>query len=414
MGFKTFAQRIISSISAVESESVVSMGPKLNMFSMSSEKLARRDLKDLEKWYVGNSLVFTAVNVLSELSFGRGGFVKCDNEKSRKLCEKAVSLPAFKPTTIGAVAHTLLYGQAFQEIIWSDDDTGPDIEGYTLIDPKSIEPFWNKHGLILRFEQKVSLASSDKKPKFIIYEQLDDDGTPGKRNINPKIAFYRFYRIGDSMNGIGIVEPIYNDLEIYQDTKLSIKEIFRKFAYAQYHIKKEGAKTRKEIVALQKLMKGFMRNSFLATSERYKVELIEGGKAIPKLNRESETILDAIIAGLRLPKPFLLGRPETSGLGVGDIKTLLEQNQFEIQKMQEKISQTIEEQIFTPLCLRNNLNVIPEWKWHPMLLKDESKEIELMQKKATAIKVAIDSGLLDQEKGQKMFDDFLNSKEETI
>jgi len=408
--FSQFARNF----SKTQPKALITSGPNLNEFSMSDQKNERISMEDLEKWYIKSPLVFSSINIFSDMCFGKGGYCKSDDPEAEKLCERSVQVTSFKPTTISCIGHTILYGQAFQEILWSNEGEGTEIEGYVLMDPKSIEPKWDNHATILRYEQKIEGAiDHDKAPKWIIYEE-NEDGTVGEKNQNPSMIYYRFFRIADNMRGIGFVEPIFRKLEIYEDILLSTKEIFHKFAYPMMHITSSSAKSKSEMDNLTKMFRGFWRKSFHATGESIKFNLLSANSKIPQLKGERESILDEIITGLRIPKPFLLGKSESSGLGQGDIKTLRENIATEVSMLQPKLSQIIEEQIFKPLLAKNDINATVKWNWHPVRAKDEAAEIDITIKKIKEISDAKMAGLMTDEQGQAAFDKYVENKKDTV
>lgn len=415
MSLSSRISQFARNFSRTQPKSLITSGPNLQEFAMADQKNDRVPMVDLEKWYTKSPLVFSSINIFSDMCFGRGGYVKSNNPEAEKLCERAVMLPAFKPTAIGAIAHTLLYGQGFQEILWSDDNTGTEIEGYVLMDPKSIEPKWDDHATILRFEQSIEGSiDQEEKPKWLIYKELED-GKPGDKNTNPAMIYYRFFRIADNMRGIGFVEPIVRKLDTHEDILLSIKEMFHKFAYPMVHIKNRNALTKTELENMKEMFKDFWRKSFHATGDNINFELLGAAGKIPQLKGERDSILDEIVAGLRIPKPFLLGKSESAGLGQGDIRTLMEQNIMEISMLQPKLSQIFEEQIFKPLCNRNGIYTdIPKWVWNPIRLKDEAVEIDTTIKMIRQISDAKIAGLMTDEQGQKMFDDYMENKKESL
>jgi hypothetical protein len=382
---------------------------------MSEESSDRVSMLNLEKWYIKSPLVFSSINIFSDMCFGKGGFCQCkDNPEAERLCARATQVSSFKPTAISCIGHTILYGQAFQEILWSDENEGTEIEGYVLMDPKSIEPKWDDHATILRFEQKLDGAiDQDKMPKWIIYEE-NEDGTPGTRNPNPGMIYYRFFRIADNMRGIGFVEPIYQKLDIHEDILQSTKEIFHKFAYPMVHITSSTASTKTEFEALSEKFKTFWRKSFHVTGKNIEFDMMSANGKIPQLKSERESILDEIITGLRIPKPFLLGKSESVGLGQGDIRTLRENIATEISMLQPRISQIFEEQIFKPLLAKNNINATVKWVWHPIRAKDEAAEIDITIKKIQEISSAKMAGLMTDLDGQKEFNEFMENKRESI
>ncbi len=401
----------------IEPLSLISAGPKQDAYSVQSESIDRISAEQLEKYYRKCGYIFTAVNAFAELVFGQGGYVdksKDVTKDSADICQKAMSLPSFRPSGISSISHTYLYGKAFQEQIWNGFEGGKNkskkqISRFVSIDPKTMETFWDKHGQITRFDQKT--LSSGKEEK-VIFEIMDSSST---KNPNPEIVYYKFFQIADNMNGMGYVEPITKDIDSYEDIKQSIRETFHMFSLPQFHVVKEGAKTEQELTKVSELFHGFNRRSFFATSEKYKVNSLVSSGKIPDLHRQADMIFDNICAGLRFPKPFLMGRAEAGRLGSGsDMQQLREFMKLDISAAQQKLTSIWEQQIFLPLCLANGNALPPDWLWNPLSDDDEQKQLANINTKIQGLSQAVSSGLIDQQEAKKMLKEYMESKRSTV
>lgn len=401
----------------IEPSSLISVGAKQDAYSVQSESMDRIRPEQLEKYYRNCGYVFTAVNAFAELVFGQGGYVdksKDVTKESADICQKVTSLPSFRPSAISSISHAYLYGGAFQEQLWNGQIGGKkknknQISRFVVIDPKSMEPFWDKHGQITRFEQKTLDAGKEETVQFEIMD------SSGERNPNPEIVYYRFYQIADNMRGIGYVEPITKDIDAYEDIKLSIKETFHMFSLPQFHVVKEGAKTEQELTKISELFQGFSRRSFFATSEKYKVNSLLSSGKVPDLHMQADMIFDNICAGLRFPKPFLMGRAEAGRLGSGsDMQQLREFMKLDISAVQQKLTSIWEQQIFIPLCLANGNALPPDWLWNPLSDDDEQKQLANINTKIEGLSKAVQSGLIDQPEARKMLKEYMESKRSTV
>jgi len=59
------------------------------------------------------------------------------------------------------------------------------------------------------------------------------------------------------------------------------------------------------------------------------------------------------------------------------LEALVEYNQFEITQVQKKISHIVESQLFTPLCKANDISIVPDFKWYPLVTEDERQKAEV-------------------------------------
>jgi len=393
MGLRDFVSFLNSKyIAPVTSH--ISTGEQLGEFAFGTADLERVPLEQLEKMYVECPPVYSGVNLFSESIFGKGCTVKSTDKRAKEHCTKVLNLPSFKPTLVTAVNHTLVYGCGFQGISWSKGGTGNNIVDFNIIDPKTIRQEgikWDKHGRITKFIQKVN---GEKKAEFPIFDEETEILEP-----NPKAAFYRFFRIGDSMWGLGALEPIATDVEVYMDMKQAVKEIVEKYANPPIHVIKKGAKSKKELEDAEAQFKGINRKSLILTSDNYSLKLIESGRAIPPLKSQNDMIIDSMVSGLRVPKAFLFGKGETGTWGA-TMNAFIAYSMFEIGLYQGKLTEIIQEQIFRPLCNKNNYHDIPTIVWNPLVEEDELQKIKGIGRQIDAIKKAKDAGLANDEQVQ--------------
>lgn len=349
-GIANFAKRVRSSLAG---GSRVSMGPNLDRWKI--EDFNRVPIKDLENLYLSSPLAFQGINLFANAIMGRGFFIppsEYGNKRAEALCRSTLELPSFKPTLLESVTQTLVAGISFQEQIWS----GQVIARFKTTDPKTFEPRWDDYGTIERFEQTLK---SQMEPVSFDPEQ---------------IVFYRFFRTGDSIKGVGFIEPLKETLESEADIGLSIKEAIKRFAHPPLWIKKNGA-TDPEIEKMQEEFKDFDRSTFFATSDRYDIEFISLYNRFPDLDEQMDYIVNKICAGLRIPKAVLLGVGDTVNRSTLD--SLIDHNQDEIRHIQEKLSKIVEEQIFKPLCEKNSLWPVPQLSWYPLVTEDERQKAEI-------------------------------------
>ena len=347
-GITDFAKRIRNSLAG---GSKVSMGPNLGEWRVAD--FERVPLADLESLYISSPLAFQGINLFSNAIMGRGFFTESEEPKPKALCDFTLGLPSFRPTLLESVTQTLVYGLSFQEQIWN----GNVIARFKSTDPKTFEPKWDEFGKITKFEQTVKGNIAEPAP-------FDPE----------QIIYYRFFRAGDSIKGIGFLEPLKETLESEADIGLSIKEAIKRFAHPPLWIKKHGANDA-EVQKMEEQFKDFDRTTFFATSDRYDIDFISLYNRFPDLDEQMDYILNKICAGLRIPKAVLLGVGDTVNRSTLD--SLIDHNQDEIRHIQDKLSRIIEEQIFKPLCEKNSFRTVPRLKWYPLVTEDERQKAEI-------------------------------------
>jgi hypothetical protein len=392
MGIKDFVKGVTGRFT-YNPKALIASGDTDDAYNISTEEIKRVPDEDLEKAFIRCPPVFTGLNLFSAAIFGKGFTVQSDDKKARKLCEDALNVETFKPTAMQATLHSLLYGRGFQEIMWDENGKGKNIAGFGIADPKTMKIKNDKYGRITKFVQKVNNSEIE----FKIF-----DAASQKKYPTPQFAYYRFFRVADSINGIGIVEPIMKDINTYMDMKESVREAIEKFANPLLWVQKIGAKNKQEIEDINEQFKGINRKSFIGTSDKYLLSLVESARGLPQLRSHYDLIIDSMVAGLRTPKAFLFGKGENSVVGT-TMNAFMSYSMFELSLLQEKLSDTWENQIFIPLCQRNGISAnIPSVVWNPMLDTDETVKYQNIQLQINAIKTAKDAQLIDDATAKKM------------
>jgi len=410
MGLKEFAAIITDRIRAPFGGSYISTGPKHDAYSIGTESGARRSLDDLEKMYRKNSLAFTGINIMSSAIFGKGWFLECADPGAKELAKKTLDMASFRPTAELAANHTLIYGDGFQNPIWSEK--GQDIEEFGVFDPKTLDHKCDKFGHVYEWDQKLN---GEIKNTFMLMETIEhENGDIVATGMSPKpnVVHYRFFRVADSVRGIGLLEPIMTDLEVYEDIKISIRETFWRFAHKHYHIKVKNARSKTEIDEADKLFDDFHRSTKITTGDNIDIGLIEGGAKTPNLSAYISIVIDNISAGLRVPQPFLFGRGEDTTRAT--TFALMDQSQFEITLMQSKLTETWERQILNPLMKANKYNVVPDVRWNRLSFKEDKEMMMVVGKYATSLAAAVTGQFMEPKQASELMKEYIEIKRSMI
>ena len=367
----------IKNIREKAGKTLISMGPNRDEFSYSDCK--RPDFVKLEAAYRDFS-VFASVNILSENVYGTGFKFIGENASAIKLCESVYNRTSFKPSIVDGIKDTLIYGIAYNEILWD----GKDVFGLKIVDVKTIDPKWDEKANIDKYIQRTGMLNK-------------------KVTMEPEeIIFYRFFRSSDNIYGIGVIESIYFLLEIRRDIINSIKDIFKFLAMPPVHIVKEGARTKAELKKAEEKFKDFHRRSYFVTSEKYDIRLLEVKRTLPDLSKYLEQIDAYISIGLRVPSKILSG--DVSVVTKASAVTLRQYARDEIGYVRNKLSWILEDQLFRPLCLKNNISDVPKLVWNPDISEDPKVKIEIQHKRIEIINSLIEKGMIDKEKVKELVD----------
>jgi len=370
---KTFGKIIDKS--KVKSSGKISSGSNLEFWNV--QDVDRVSKQKLEYYYLRNPLVFAGINLNAHSYINRGFYIDPLDSREGKLCHEALDMPSFKPALLSAITQTLIYGDGYIEVIWNS--AGKRINGYDIFDPKTMKVKWDKFGNITHYVQTVK-------------------GMPQKYPLD-KVMFTRFWRLGDQIRGVGLVEPLRDILDIEMDMMLSIRDAVKRFSLPFFHVIKQGADD-KEIRKMKEDFKDITRQNFFGTSERYELKIHGLYKKFPNLKPQFDLIINKVCSGLRIPKSILL--EEGGAINRATLDALVDRNQFEIALVQETLSQIVEEQLFTPLCRKNGLDKIPDLKWYPPVTEDERQKSEVRHLDIDSILNTYNAELLTREEARKL------------
>lgn len=355
-------------------------GPTREIGAIDQKDRQRVSYDDLEFYGYKDPLVFAACNFLWPQScLGFGYKVVPEDTKAGKICKRIISLQSFEPSLISVLSHVFIYGDGFQEIIWD----GNIIRGFDIFHPKSVKVEWDKYGSITSFKQKIKGALNEE----VKFEPR-------------QVAHYRFFRIGDSVRGIGLVEPLVHVLWIKRNIEESIGEMIYKFANPLFHIQKEGATT-EEIKELERKIKDINRKDSFVGSERYKINIIGAGRSAPDTRPAIEFIINEICAGLRIPRPILLAAGER--VNRATLEYLIRYNEKEIALIQNRISRIVEEQIFQRALDAQGIDEpVPDLVWNPLSTEDETSKSLITERMVKSIISAKNEQLIDFDEAREI------------
>jgi len=360
----------------VKPKGVVASGERKDLWSTYFAEAKRKSISDLKKLVFNDSLVFSALHLFSSSCLGKGWEVVGSNKKAVELADSVMKLTSFKPAFLTAIFHSLAYGIGYMENIWQNKT----IVGFNSLDPETVQAFWDQHGTPTSFKQVIN---SEVKATFEPHE----------------ITYFKFFPYSSEWRGMGFVEPLYDLIVGKKDMENSIRELYRKFAYPQVHITRDDAKSREDLIEVEEMFKDFDRKSFFATGPTLHMDLLELKRTIPDLSKLSDHFIDLICCGLRVPRQFLFGTTERTPRA--SAYAIMMYSNFEIQLIQEKLTQIVESQIFKPLCEKNNLFPIPDLVWKPIPLAEEDKVAKILSAKVDMLLKLHEKGILTAEEVRK-------------
>ena len=349
-------------------KTLISLGPNKEEFSYTDVNKPNFDV--LKKYYK-DFQVFTSLNVNAPSIMGQGFNVKGENEKAVKLCQEVVKMNSFFPSMIDLITGTLLFGTSALETVWSKDKKR--IRRLKVIDVETIDLKWDKFGNITELTQKpIQGASGNTDPKHLKTDEF---------------LLLRFFRLGDNIWGIGVVEIILDLLDTRRNMINNISEIIKFLSMPPIQVKKHGAKNLAELMKVEESLKDFFQKHYFCTSEKYDITPIEVKRAIPDLSKYLEKIDMYISIALRISMKVLSGDVNFTTKAAS--QALREYGSDEKAYYRGKIATEIEDQLFAPLCRENGISGddVPTVEWKVDMAEDPKVRSEIMLNKVRALQM---------------------------
>jgi len=340
------------------------------------EELKRVKPNQLEKLYALDAVIFNGVNQIENYTLGSGIRIDATSPSIREFFEDFAKRVQLEVVLGKVVRFLCIYGNAYVEPIWNK--TGTNITDLILIDPKTMDFQRNTMGEVLLDEQK--------KPKG--YEQ-----TVNHKKVKfarEEIVHFKLYTVGDSLLGIGLLEPLYKQTII----KLNLEEALGENAHRHgFPIiwaqigdaeRPETHPTQEQINKLGETLRNIDYLTEIVTPYHVKLNMLQP-EQIGELRQHLDYYTDLIAAGMGVPKTILLGGAERASRAAAQIQI----HQFErtIRSLQQTLSRTVEQFLFEPLCKKRGFRECPRLGWNEISPED-------LNAKAERLKHYVASGLL--------------------
>ena len=289
---------------------------------LTSEKLIRREPSELERIYFLDQTIFQGINTIANHVTAPGFVLESSDEGSKAKVRKFIRDIKLISILHRCVRHTLMFGNAYGEIIYNRLTPPTKLDDFVTIDPKTVDLIRETNGIPVL----------DDEGNFLGYEQTDARGQK-KRFVKkelknghwPKIIHFNLYGLSLGHKGIGLIEPLYKSEKI----KMNLEHSFGKVAYrvglpiihakigSQYH-----HPTDDQLKNFNKQLKKIHTNNQITTDETVEINLIQP-KDISPLENVLNYFKGQVSSGLGVPELLLYG----SGAGVNRAtsEALLEQ-----------------------------------------------------------------------------------------
>lgn len=393
--FKELVERIFGKeeFQLVESKSLPKDAEPVNIKGTNLETAVKYDW--LEKLYRRDPDVFAAVNHRVKTFMACKYTIVCEDEKVKRWFETFLENCSFDIILKKTALHQCVYGNVWVELIRDNKgkivaldhidpkimDFGRDPNGNILWDHRNNPQYYVQ---ILPYGAKVPPAIEPRLVQHI--NPIRDIQGMGIRFELEEIAHLPLYTIGDSIEGIGIIEPMYNSLLAKMDMEKNWAIAVKK-AIAPLVIAKAGDEMHRPTPkAIEDLANEFqMMNSKSVVALPYYTSVDTLSVQIPSIEHTLDYYVDKIPAASGVPKPYITGsgdktpRSTFKGLNLGYERDIME--------MHRSISYAYEKQVFKVICKEQKFKTVPH-------LEFESPSLEYVDAQADRIVNYVNSGVI--------------------
>ena len=353
--------------------------------------LPRIPREQLEEIYIKDPIVFNGINyIIKTLLASNPGIEKTGVEEIDKEMAVFQERVDFVTFAIKSIAYMCIYGPAFAEAVYNR--AGNDIVDLAWLDPKTMDYQKGPDGRIM-MDEKTWLP--------IGWEQKLPMGKQPKKIAYDKIIQFSLYTIGEGFYPIGLIEPIYaaalSKLNI-QQSDVDATTRHGTPVFIAYVGDKDHRPTPQNIKDILDKMKNMSSKTELAVPYYYKIDVIEP-KHAEKIVDHLRYYEDEEIAGIGIPKPFILGYGEHTGKA-----TLLIQDQVcerTLSLIRRAFSNSFERGVLAVKAKLRGWKVVPKVKWTDVNTQDLIDKCERLVKYKDAGLLVADKGIRDFVRGSE-------------
>lgn len=368
--------------------SVSMSGNQKTSTSVDAQRIPRQELESI---YKRLPLVFRAVNTISNFTISNGYHFESEQDSIVEEVTDFDSRVGMKFILTNVVRHANIYGNSYTEIIYDKYINGTgEFSGYeipangavpvnlAIIDPKTMDFIRDEMGFI----------KLDEDGQVLGFVQTDPKTGHKIKLASSQIMHYIINGVADTIEGMGVIEPMYKTLTVHSNIEDSLGESIYRHGFPQFQVKIGDEKhqpTQPRINAEKETYKDFNQKSTFVTPYYHDIKMLESG-VLREASNYLDYFVDIIVTTTGVPKS-VLGIRGKSGWDTNSI----EQQNFiiYIQSIQEQIGELLEKNVFSRMFGPNLVDVMFE----PISSDDE----ETMLKRAQKHKIYYDLGAISIE-----------------
>jgi len=355
----------------------------------------------LEALYARDADVYAAINHRVKTFMSSGYSIQADSDKVKVWFEKWLADVSFSVILQDLVLNAGVFGNAWIELVYNANKTK--MVGLDHLDPKIMDfgrdsneyIMYDKYNNPLYYVQSIPegrIVPEDKESRLVTQSSprlLEGTGN-GLKLEQDEIAHFTLNTPGDTIDGIGWIEPCYNAViskcQIEKDWAMAMKKAASPILVGTSGDEKHRPTPTITDKFLEEMKKS-KSTSVMSLPYYNKVEFV--GADIPSLEPNLSYYVDKISAATGVPKPYITGsgdktpRSTFKGLNLG--------YERDTKQLQAKIAYDVRVQIFTRLSDQQGFKEVPYLVFEP-------PSIEYMDSKADRLIGYASAGLLVPDK----------------
>ena len=344
------------------------------------DELKRVHKVKLEQAYAADPVVF---NIVNKYVFGvlqnEYNIVGANKEDQKKIDEFIERVKLRNIVLPKMVQNMCIFGTSWNEVITAKE-TGRILRLDTR-DPKYMDVARTKimSGLGTSWPLTNDFGEPEYYVQYIPYERMAKNPSRETRQLGQKAIRYNpedllvanLFSLGDSNDGMGIIEPMMRSIsdkwEIEESTKSAIKRIGNPIIYAS--VGDDRVFPTKQIIdSVTEKFRNITSRTGFAVPSYVKPDLLESKKP-DKLTVNLEYYNSQIIAAGGLPESLSTGQGQ--GANEHTLESLMNFLSGAFLMLQMKISESFNSQIFPLLVLTEKLSEKPKFVWTPLMVIED-------------------------------------------
>jgi hypothetical protein len=369
--------KTVGEMFGVDSFTMASVGPETSSGVPESKKITpsivRVPLIELEQVFIKDALVFNGINKIKQTIMQAQHTIKAKDPKVQKYFDDFVENLGNSGGGLSwefllgrLFTDEMVYGRAWIENIYNVMQNR--IVDWDLIDSKSMD-YAKDHQLriVLDMQQKpvgytqtlpYGQFSFMEMPKQIIPPKVRL--MPNQIFIEPKrIAQVKLFTFGDSFYGMGLIEPIYLNSIRKQNVEEALANAIWRHGFpivwaALGDLQHEP--TPQQVQTMLDKLKNLTFKKEIATPYYYNLQILESKKPT-KLQEHLSYFVDAQVAGLGIPKPYVMGSGEATNRAT--LSNMSDIFQLSLRDIIQSTCDAVRRYMFKPVCEFEGFSEVP-------------------------------------------------------